>query len=293
MLLALLLAATPWPAPVPVMDAACAAAACTTFGAVRVCKCVPTGEGTEPGLVVEWPGDGHLEWDGNAHLGEVTDFVVVSEDLDGDGNAELLVANRSGESNGFAVRTWELAIIDGATPIVTHALVHDFGAEAIGPKGQLLLTEWVLADGTLTFTGREYRYAAGRLEPTKEPVRRRALDAAFELERHAALGAKDRTLPARAFLSHASTKKGDDALPKKPTTMLVKGLSRAEPWLQLHLQRPDGELDMPGGDAPPAPLRLGDTKSRRLYPLGYAPADAETWLVGRSVRRADGEVWIN
>jgi hypothetical protein len=293
MLLALLLAATPWAAPAPVADQACAAAACTTAGEVKVCKCVPAGEGTEPGLVVEGPGERHLEWDARAHLGEVADFLVASADLDGDGAAELLVANRSGESNGLAVRTWELAIVDGASAAVTHALAHDFGLDALGPKGTLLLTEWVVTEGKAVFTGREYRYAAGRLEPTKEPVRRRALDAAFELERHAALGAADRTMPARAFLAHASTKKGDDALPKKPTTMLVKGLSREEPWLQLHLQRPDGELEVPAGDAPPAPLRLGDTKARRLYPLGYAPADAETWLVGKSVRRGDGEVWVN
>lgn len=293
MLLSLLLAATPWAAPTPVADEACAAAACTTTADVKVCKCVPRGENTEPGIVVEGPGERHLEWDVHAHLGEVTDFLVSSADLDGDGHGELLVANRSSESNGLAVLGWELAIIDGAKAAVTHALVHDFGPDALGPKGTLLFTEWVLADGKLVFTGREYRYAAGRLEPTKEPVRRRALDAAFEAERHAALGGKERTLLPRAFLSHASTKKGDDALPKKPVTMLVKGLSRAEPWLQLHLQRPDGELDMPSGDAPAPPLRLGDAKSRRLYPLGYAPADAEAWLVGKSVRRADGEVWVN
>lgn len=287
MLLPLLLTVTAWAPATPVADAACVAAACTTAGEVKVCKCLPTGEGSEPGLVVEGPGERHLEWDAHATLADVTDFFVLGVDLDGDGHDELLVANFAGELGPLTVRAWELAIVDGATGEVTHAVAHDFGRDAVSPRRTLLLAEWELGGATPVFAGREYRYEDRRLVPTSEPVRRRSLDAAFAEERRLHLASAERTLPARALLAHASTRRGDDAPPKKLTPVLVTGLSREEPWLHLHLQRAGGEID----GTPPT--RLGSAKARRLYPLGYAPADAEGWLVGRAARTADGLVWID
>jgi hypothetical protein len=80
----------------------------------------------------------------------------------------------------------------------------------------------------------------------------------------------------------------------------VLGLSRVEPFLGLHVQRADGTLEtlseLP--DAKPL-LRLGDARAARLFPMGYAPAAAEDWLVGRAVRlaldgtAAAGAVWID
>jgi hypothetical protein len=46
-------------------------------------------------------------------------------------------------------------------------------------------------------------------------------------------------------------------------------------------------------------LRLGDARTARLYPMAYAPAEAEAWLVGRRVRVAldgaalAGAVWVD
>ena len=40
-------------------------------------------------------------------------------------------------------------------------------------------------------------------------------------------------------------------------------------------------------------LWLGDAQRKRLFPLGYAPADAEPLLIGRKVWRSDAEVWVN
>jgi len=293
MLLSLLLAA--WPVPQPASIEGCRAAACTEQAGEKICKCSPAEEEGRPGVVIEGPGTRHLEWDARSFLGEVNDFVVHSQDLDGDGKPELIVASRASESNGLMVRDWELAIVDGQTDAVMHLLVQDWGSDAISPQGALLLTEWSSSGGHIFFTGREYAYENARLAPSKAPVRRRELNGAFEKERLAAINTStDRTLRPRAFLSHASTKEGVDVLPKDFTAAVVKGVAREEPWLQLHLMGPNGKMEMLSGDVEGrSTLRLGDFRHKRLFPLGYAPADAETWLVGRKVWRAEGKVWID
>lgn len=296
MLLSLVLAAAPWwPAPQSTPVDGCLAAACTTQASQQVCKCVPSSGEGRPGVVIEGPGQRHLEWDVRSFLGEVSDFVVQTVDLDGDGRPELLIASRAAESNGMMVRDWELAIVDGASDAVLHVLVQDWGPDAISPRGSLLLTEWAMSAGHIVFTGREYSYESGRLEPADAPVRRRPLSPLFEKERLAAINTSaDRTLRPRAFLAHPSTQQGVDVLPKTLRLAVVKGVAREEPWLQLHLQGANGKLEMLSGDVEgTATLRLGDARHRRLFPLGYAPADAEAWLLGREVWRAEGQVWVN
>lgn len=284
MLLALVLAA--WPAPQPTKINQCSASACTTSGEVRVCKCIPNRGEKRAGITIDGPSKRHLEWDVRTVLGDVNDFFVDSVDLDGDGSAETVVSSRAVESNGVMICTWELAIVDGAADTVMHVVTHDWGRDFLGAKNALLLTEWANEAGRIVFTGREYRYEKGRLEPTDEPVRRRAYDGAFETERLAAINkSEDRTLPARTFLSSASTKKGVDSVPSKLEKVVVKGLIRDE-RLQAHVQAGEELSTIPE-------LRLGDAKKKRLYPLGYAPADAEDWLVGKSVRRSDGQLWFN
>ena len=298
MLLSLILCAGPlWPAPLPARIEGCQAAACTAQASQKICKCVPKAEGEEarPGVVIEGPGARHLEWDVRSVLGDVTDFVVQSTDLDGDGKPEVLIASRAAESNGMMVRDWELAIVDGETDTVMHLLAQDWGPDALSSQRTLLLTEWAMAAGQIVFTGREYAYEHGRLEPADTPVRRRSLTSAFEKERLAVINAStNRTLTPRAFLAHASTRLGADVVPKLVAAVLVKGVARDEPWLQLHLQGTNGKVEMLSGDVEgKATLRLGDAQRKRLFPLGYAPADAESWLIGRKVWRSDGEVWIN
>ncbi len=246
-------------------------------------------------MVIEGPGTRHLEWDARSFLGDVTDFVVQTVDLDGDAKPEVVIASRASESNGMMVRDWELAIVDGESDTVMHLLAQDWGPDSISEKRTLLLTEWAMSAGQIVFTGREYVYESGRLEPSDAPVRRRALNAAFEKERLAVINAStDRTMSPRAFIAHASTKQGADVVPKLVSAVLVKGVAREEPWLQLHVQGPNGKIEMLSGDVEgKATLRLGDVKRKRLFPLGYAPADAETWLIGRNVWRAEGQVWIN
>lgn len=296
MLLTLLLAAAPaWPAPLATPVEGCQAAACTSQAELKICKCVPEEGEKRPGIVIEGPGKRHLEWDVRSFLGEVTDFVIHSVDLDKDGRPELLVASRASESNGLMVRDWELAIVDGESDGVMHLLVQDWGPDAISPHGSLLLTEWAMSGAQIVFTGREYLYESGRLEPVDAPVRRRTLTPGFERERLASINiSTDRTLHPRGFLAGPSTKQGSDVMPKLVSSVVVKGVAREDPWLQLHVQGANGQIEMLSGAVEgTATLRLGDAKRKRLYPLGYAPADAENWLVGRNVWRADGQVWVN
>lgn len=295
MLLGLILSAALWPAPQATAIEGCQAAACTTQGSQKICKCVPAGPDARPGLVIDGPGARHLEWDVRSFLGEVSDFVVQTIDLDADGKPESVIASRASESNGLMVRDWELAIVDGENDTVMHLLVQDFGPDALTAQGSLLLTEWAMSGGQIVFTGREYTYESGRLEASDAPVRRRALNPSFEKERLALINASPhRTLTPRAFLAHASTKQGADVVPKLLSEVKVKGVAREEPWLQLHVQGANGKVERLSGDVEgKATLRLGDARRKRLYPLGYAPADAETWLIGRNVWRADGMIWIN
>lgn len=302
MLLPFVLAAAPvvFPAPTAASFPESLAAACTTDGVVRVCKAVPAAAGARAGLVVDGPGERHVEWDAAALSGDLDDFQVLSSDLDGDEKPELVVANRAAEATGVAVRLWELAIVDGAGDGVTHALVHDWGPDALDEHGRLLLTEWDWRTpdaGGPVFIGREYSWKQGRLWPTKAPVLKRKLDAAFEAERAQAAGL---FLSPRRSLAHKSTTRTTDAIAKRTATATVLGVSFEEPFLGLHLERADGSLDTlsESPDAKPL-LRLGDARTARLYPMGYAPAEAEAWLVGRRVRVAldgaalAGAVWVD
>lgn len=302
MLLPFVLAAAPvvFPTPTAASFPESLAAACVSDGTVRVCKAVPAADGARPGLVVDGPGERHVEWDATALPGDLDDFQVLASDLDGDGRPELVIANRAAEAIGVAVRLWELAIVDGAGDGVTHALVHDWGPDALDEHGKLLLTEWDWRDreaGGLVFIGREYTWKQGRLWPTKAPVLKRKLDADFEAERAQAAGLY---LSPRRALAHTSTARTTDAVAKTTAKATVLGVSLEEPFLGLHVQRADGSLDtlseLP--DAKPL-LRLGDARTARLYPMGYAPAEAEAWLVGKPVRVvldgavAAGAVWVD
>jgi hypothetical protein len=274
------------------------ASACTSLEAVRVCKFAAVDQAEANDMVVVERGDGRrVEWPVATWVSTVTDFVVLQKDLDGDGRPELVVASRASESNGFAVRSWQVAIVDGTRDAATHFVSQDWGPDSLSGTS-LLLTEWETAlEAKPVFVGREYAYRNGRLEPSKEPIRRRELSEAFEAERAAATAL---TRSPRQYLAHGTTSK-EDALPETRQLAVVRGLTVDVPFIDLHLEGPNGELDSlssstEANDGPA--LRLGDAKTRRLYPLGYAPEECEKWLVGKKVSLAlrgdkpNGTVWV-
>ncbi len=300
MLLALLLATGPIVFPAPVLEEVPAwrAVACTGLEGVQVCKFATLDEAANDMIVVERP-DGHrVEWPVGTWVSTVNDFIVLRQDLDGDDRAELIVASRSNESDAVSVRSWQIAIVDGARDATTHFVSQDWGPDSISGTS-LLLTEWEISSAKAVFVGREYSYLHGHLEPSKAPVLRRELTEAFSAERKMFEGELTRT--PRKYLTHGATiKQLADALPLKKQDAMVRGLTLDEPALDMHLERENGTLESLSTLPEEGPvLRLGDSKSRRLYPLAYAPGDSESWLLGQKVSvalegdHANGTVWVS
>lgn len=288
MLLQLLLAATPFPPPTPTALEHCARAACTSAADLRVCKCLAPSEQALDLIVVDRPDERRVMWATSSHLGEVTDFRVLGADLDADGAEELIVASVMSESSGMAIRSWAVSIVDGKEDVAAHFVAHDFGLDAL--KGTtLLVTEWAWQDldkdQALFFVGREYGYRNGALVPGKGPVLRRRYTPEFEKERLAALErSADRTLPGRQFLAHASTTKGADEPPKAHRLGTIKAVTRDEPEYAIHAEDEQGLLIGFSSDGDEGSvLRLGDLKTRRLFPLRYWPKDLEAALLGHHV----------
>jgi hypothetical protein len=289
MLISLLLAVTPFPAPSPAVLEHCSRSACTEANDVRVCKCLKPAEQALDLLVVDRPGERRVIWATESHQGEVTDFRVQQLDLDGDRNPELLVASVMSESSGMAIRSWDVTIVDGKEDLALHVVAHDFGFDALKAT-TLQLTEWAWQgvgekENVLFFVGREYVYKGGALVPTKSPVLRRRYTTDFEKERLAAVETSvDRTLPGRTFLAHASTTKGADDPPKQFRLGTLKAVTRDEPEYELHAEDDKGQLITFSSDGEAGPvLRLGDLKARRLFPLRYWPRELEGSLLGHHV----------
>ncbi len=299
MLLALLLAAAPilFPTPVQSPSANWRAAACTGYEGTQVCKFATNAEKANDMIVVERADRHRVEWPVATWVSTVNDFVVLQTDLDGDGRAELIVANRASEANGVAVRSWQIAIVDGTRDAATHFVSQDWGPDSLSGT-TLLVTEWEVVLPKATFVGREYAYKNGHLEATKDPVRRRALTPAFETERRAST---ELIRTPRKFLSHDSTvKQATDAQAATRQDAVVRGLTLDEPWLDMHLERSNGVIESLSTLPEDGPmLRLADAKNRRLYPLGYAPEDSEAWLLGKKVSvgldgdKASGLIWVS
>lgn len=288
MLVALVLAAASFPAPAPVVLENCARAACTSADDTRVCKCVRPPDVADDLLLVDRPGERRVMVATTDHLGEVTDFRVVPAELDGDGAPELVIASLMSESDGMAIRTWHVVIVDGKEDRAVHFVTHDFGFDAL-KGGALLVTEWAWQglekENALFFLGREYTYRDGALVPTKAPVLKRRYSPEFEKERLAALERSvDRTVPGRQLLAHPSTSKTADEPPKHHRLGVLRAVTHDEPEYDVHVEDEQGRLTSFSSDGEEgATLRVGDFKTKRLFPLRYCPADLEAAFIGKPV----------
>lgn len=286
MLLPLVLAAAPvlLPAPVETSLEHCSRAACTQAKDVRVCKCLAPDPQSQDLIVVDRPEERRVIW-ATASRGETTDFFVQQVDLDADDTPELIIASLMSVSETQAIRSWDVGIIDGLDDVAVRFVAHDVGTD-VTKAGVLLVTEWqwrgLEKENALFFIGREYQYASGALVPTKAAVLSRRLTPEFEKERAALLDKRDLLLPGRSFLSSAAAVKGADEPPKRFTLGHVRAVTRDDPEYQVHAEDERSQLVRFSSDGDGAPVfRLGDFKSRRLYPLRYWPNELEGALLGK------------
>lgn len=285
-----------FPAPTGAVLERCRAAACSAFEDVRVCKCQPPNDEQPAWLVVDYASGRRVVWEVEAVKDEVADFHVEAVDLDDDGKSELVITNPAPDDSLPRGHATTVSIVDGAGAEALHFTAHEWGQGSLSAKHTVLASEWERShDGTpVALMGREFRFEKGHLVPTREPILRRALDAGFSAERTAG-GA------ARAWLSGKGVQRLVADVPgQKLSPATVRGVTRDDGGLEVHLEH--GETDFAtlssGGDEGP-PLRVGLLKAKRLYPLGYAPGDADALLLGRRVSLAmqgqepTGVLWLD
>lgn len=298
--------------PVPGELAGCVEAACTAEDAgARVCLCRAEEEAVACSVVLERAEREPLRWDGACPQRELTDFGVRRGDLDGDGAAEWVVETHVALGNGLGVDFWEVAIVpgkDAAAPLRFRA--EDYGAASLVPlprgKGaRVLATEWQFLTRARRpagawLVGRTYRYEAGRLVPTAEPVRMRRLRQSFASSRRMRCRLGERaTYCAAASLQHPDVERASvDPVggPPKARGERVERVEREGACLLLHLaaREPMAAAEpMRTGCERANVARLADRKTRRAFPADYVPADAEAWLTGARVQLAGDVLWVD
>jgi len=154
----------------------CDRAACVDLGAdTAVCKCLHWEHRDRVSVVA---GDRVVQqWRAPSYFGDLRELEVAIADLDDDGDDEIVVANLIGVSNGMAVSSWQIAILEeaGAPPLLFEVEDYGVGSLAESPEGgcDILATDWEWSldslddDGTYA-TGRRYRYADGALHPVPD-----------------------------------------------------------------------------------------------------------------------------
>lgn len=185
------------PSPASGTATGCIRACCTGNDEhLKICKCVTRSEHPEAVFIVESYGKRVSQWPATAFLGDLYDFEVMTGDLDADGDAEIVVANREASGNGMGIHSWKISVIDphgGFTPSVMF-VVEDYGAGSVQFKApdepcDILATEWISLDDAergigLYLTGKLFRFDQGRLLPAAESlIKKRRYLFSFEKER--------------------------------------------------------------------------------------------------------------
>lgn len=255
----------------------CSTAHCLPVDAERaVCKCESADGGR---LFVERPGGTLLVgWPGSGFMGDTDRFEALLGDLDDDGREELIVASHRVASSGFAVDTWNLAVLDGGAPTdppLTFSVedygTHSFGSAPGGAACDVLATEWLESDDPVLGTGyyrvsRAYAYTTGALRPRAAPVTARRARVGEDPELRERDPAFDDDVPAVARGRIRAAGRSPDQLHSFAL------------WVEVDLE--GGGRVVLGGDGPQ--VRLADARTRRAYPEGYVPAEPGR-LVGRWV----------
>jgi hypothetical protein len=234
------------------------------------------------------------------------DQETLQADLDGDGEAERILARRTGSEPEIGFSVWSLSVLGPGREGLSWT-VHDYGEGSFvrrpGEPGCLVLaTEWVpdlrrRGPDRYLFVGRWFRLVGGRLEPEPgQPVLARRNLPELEQERLAKAGgagpcAASRGAPLQWLQDPSTeTRKEDPFLRSRLTFRMVGdvvGVTQAGP-LEVQLQVPGFLARLRYDPAPADPTgnefaRFGEAGSDRLYPPDYLPADPAEWLSGRRV----------
>ena len=282
----------------------------------QVCKCV-TEETTHDGFLL-YHGNTLLgKWPSSTFMGDDANYEVMTKDLDGDGTDELIVANWTGTSNGMAVNFWHIAIIRPQAKF-TSPLTFDLSDCGKGTflkvpasdKCNIVSTEWTEAKSPkgrfgLYFVGRMFRYSKGRLSPVgNTPLYTRRYLESFAVERGKTITEDAQGAPL-LWLSNSKTgarqtdpffdKYSDNAGEDVDATIVdietKKDALNHRPSRSLKILTDTGKTILIDLYGPSTGIerskridRIGDAKSKRLYPSGYEPEDIVRSFLNKKIR---------
>jgi hypothetical protein len=254
-------------------------------------------------------------WPGAIIAGGGSRFEAVLADLDGDHQAELIVADCTG-INTAGHELWQLSIFPDFTarrftkPLQftteQYAAAGTFLQTPGDPLCTLLITEWQMrvfeprpdAFKAYDYIGRWYHYQEGALEPmVGRPLRvRRFSDDWYRVPLR-------RQTP-YDWLAHPAAKTfAEEPLARTQIVAEVRGEivqvgKTKNP--DTDVERLDISLRLPSGairdyhlygddltDEPDQFCHIGDARTGILFPKNYEPADLQKWLVGKHVRMVD------
>lgn len=272
---------------------------------MRVCKAL--SESADE-FVVEKDGKRLGSWPASAEMGETGDFEVLRGDLDGDGKAELIVANHDGTSNGMAVSFWSIAIFPDAE-FRTFETPLTFSVEEYGSFGtfvpaagtvNILATSWIWGNDPrgrrgegLYLVGQWWRYKSGALIPVSRSALGRRYLASFASERGHTMysdSAPYRWLTHRnaepinnQFITGAGTNTARGVVEAASATPQIGGLRAITIKFRSEGAQAVSFVYPSDTDGPGVSRYIGDAVSGRVYPDRYLPSDPEKWLIGKRV----------
>ena len=286
---------------------------------IRICKCISEAEDV---FVAEKGGAIRGKWHASAFLGETSDFEVLTGDLDGDGDKELVVANHDATSNGLGVNYWTVSILpdlslqDSERPLMFSVEEYgSFGTFVQARRGvNILATRWLWTKalggrrGTgLYLTGRLWRYQEGRLLPVaKRPLMARRFLNSFADERGRTLEKSD--VPYRWFNNPQAEARRTDPLVAFKVKESLEGivndvtLSQKKDEITISIVFARASSQSPSQLSYAYPVEpdehvknafrhVGETSTNVIYPANYLPAQPVKWLKGRRCKLVtyDGE----
>ncbi len=209
---------------------------------------------------------------------------------------DLVILDHLFSTNGFGLKVSELNILNYPNGSRLRFVVHDYSKELLNLDGTVCATEWVKIRNKnnsqhLYFVSREFKITNGELLIyDSKPVLERKFDNGFEEERnsiafahHPDIWLKKAVVTGKDPWLEEGGEKEDvfiGNILKSKNEILAYEIHVTENGknkVYLYPSHSDEKYD-------PRLIidRIGDLKSRRLYPPDYIPADIKKWLMGKN-----------